>query len=323
MASDDHLELSYYIKNTHETLRQESKIFGPELAWKKHCEKQDNLRKYALAMKELATKHWQENYNNNNSKAISRIEWIFRICILYFEDEELLKYRRKEEEIGFKINKNFECIDLYVSSNKVNLLDVGSCYNPFSKFDFFNVIPIDIAPANEDVYECDFLNVLLADMFKFQNNKLIKIKKNYFQVIVFSLLLEYLPSAKQRLSCCQKAYDLLQTEGLLIIITPDSKHVGANAKFMKSWRFLLARLGFSRIKYEKLPHIHCMVFRKSLDVSIAARWSSIYSDGDYYEEMYIPQDFNYVEEKDENVDVAYDSNYKLELMKELPGLDSV
>lgn len=43
-----------------------------------------------------------------------------------------------------------------------------------------------------------------------------------FHTVVFSLLLEYLPSTSQRLKCCLKAHRLLVTHGLLVIITPDS-----------------------------------------------------------------------------------------------------
>ena len=35
------------------------------------------------------------------------------------------------------------------AGRKLVLLDVGSCYNPFSQFDEFSVTAIDIAPAVE------------------------------------------------------------------------------------------------------------------------------------------------------------------------------
>ncbi|KAI8039492.1 hypothetical protein M5D96_006903 [Drosophila gunungcola] len=51
-----------------------------------------------------------------------------------------------------------------------------------------------------------------------------------------------MPSAEQRLQCCRKAYDLLLPEGILVLITPDSQHVGKNAHLMKNWRYSLARI---------------------------------------------------------------------------------
>jgi 25S rRNA (adenine2142-N1)-methyltransferase len=47
-----------------------------------------------------------------------------------------------------------------------------------------------------------------------------------FDVVIFSLLLSYMPSPRQRFACCAKARQVLKTNGLLLIITPDSNHVG-------------------------------------------------------------------------------------------------
>lgn len=186
------------------------------------------------------------------------------------------------------------------NSEKLQLLDVGSCYNPFSCFDLFDTVALDISPAANSVNKCDFLNVPIGDELIKDGRTIKQLKELSFDVVVFSLLLEYLPNSKQRLLCCQKAYDLLRFEGLLVIITPDSKHQGANAKIFKSWRFILADLGFSRVKYVKLTHLHCMAFRKSLSIKLTQRWADIHRDkerkkdnGVVYEELLIPQDFGH------------------------------
>lgn len=83
-----------------------------------------------------------------------------------------------------------------------------------------------------------------------------------FDVVIFCYLLEYLPTPELRLKCCSKAYQLLRKEGLLVIVTPDSKHVCSNAFLYKCWQASLASLGFARVKYEKQQHFHGMVFRK-------------------------------------------------------------
>ena len=95
------------------------------------------------------------------------------------------------------------------------------------------------------------------------SSSVISFKLSSFYVVTFSLLLEYLPSSFQRWAACKKACSVLKDEGLLVIITPDSKAAHANSKVMKSWRTALSFLGMERIAYEKLLHVHCMAFRKS------------------------------------------------------------
>lgn len=176
---------------------------------------------------------------------------------------------------------------------KVKLLDVGSCYNPFSVFEDFDVTAVDIAPAQESVRYCDFLEVPLNyTSSTISSDSIESLPKSFFDAVVFSLLLEYLPSSDQRLKCCKKAYDVLKPEGILLIITPDSRHQGANAKLMKNWRYTLGLMGFSRIKIEKLEHVTCMVFRKSLFPEVSERWCKIHKEGYMEPVLSIPQDFN-------------------------------
>ncbi|KAK4877168.1 hypothetical protein RN001_009674 [Aquatica leii] len=293
MANAEHLKLSEFIKKVHEDLRNDSKILGFDKAWDKHCANKETLKKYAETMNELSNTHWERNYKKENATASSRVQWIYNYCKFYFYQEELVRQRMRELDIAEKINTKIREIDFLNNCDKIRLLDVGSCYNPFEIFTCFDVLALDIAPANSQVKFCDFLNVeITADSIVLIDNGAVhKLPQCTYHVVLFSLLLEYLPSAEQRMLCCKKAYDLLCHEGLLIIITPDSKHVGANAKYMKSWRYNLAKIGFSRIKYEKLSHIHCMAFRKSLDFKIAERWA-ILQNKEFFDNIFIPQDFN-------------------------------
>ncbi|XP_018335364.1 S-adenosylmethionine sensor upstream of mTORC1 [Agrilus planipennis] len=322
-ASNDHLKLSQIIKDVHKNLREDAKRLGTQKAWINHCKQEESLLRYAQAMKELATRHWEKNYNNN-CKAKSRIKWIYEYCRLYFFDGELLRQRRREIEIARKIVANESCeryllgsfIDsseenlfdvkseleekMYSESNAkcLKLLDVGSCYNPFNEFPCLDVLAVDIAPASSDVKWCDFLEVNIINKKPDLSQHPIKeLQDCSFHIVVFSLLLEYLPSPEQRLNCCLNAYKVLQHEGILLIITPDSKHVGSNAKIMLTWRFILSEIGFSRIKYEKLPYLHCMAFRKSININIAKRWAQLQDNEKFYKNMYIPQDLNNKEMK--------------------------
>ncbi|XP_063910949.1 S-adenosylmethionine sensor upstream of mTORC1 [Zophobas morio] len=317
MASVDHLASSDFIKTVHQRLRDESKISGVEEAWKKHCQDEENLKKYAAAMHNLAENHWENNYKIN-SKPTSRIAWVHQFCQIYFIEEELLKYRQRENEIADKINLKIGVgVGISTINKQCRLLDVGSCYNPFQKYTCFDVLPIDIAPAISGVYKCDFINlhITLSASSVHDNLEITELQQQSFDVVVFSLLLEYLPSPQQRLLACKNAYKLLKTEGILFIITPDSKHVGANTKIMKSWRFLLAKEGFSRIKYEKLAHLHCMVFRKCLSPEISQRWATLHKQENFYSEFVIPQDFKQTKNSTTMSNVACEAS----LFDELPN----
>lgn len=315
MASAEHLKLSDYIKSVHENLRNETRVLGSDEAWQKHSKDEHTLLKYASAMRELATKHWE---SKPNSSTVSRIKWIYKVCCDYFNGDDLQKYREREEDIAGKIEIEFFFQKCFTKPYR--LLDVGSCYNPFSIFSEFCTTAIDIAPATDSVHKCDFLNVATTPYVqnKCKERYTNFLLENYYDVVVFSLVLEYLPTAQQRLLFCEKAYRLLKPEGLLCIITPDSKHVGANCKIMKTWKYLLANIGFSRIRYEKLPHIHCMAFRKSIDCRITQRWARLHPEHNYYDSFVIPQDFNETQQKEECKEAHSDIKDNTELLLELP-----
>lgn len=298
MASEEQIGLSDFIKQVHKNLRFEFKQYGEE-AWQQHLENDEKLESYSEAMSKLST-HW----NQNSAKTENRITWTVNECLEYF-DSRIFTIRKKEESIlNVALNENLhipEAVPLYQRirddscDKKLRLLDVGSCFNPFqSHADSFDVTAIDIAPMKgSGVLRMDFLkpNITDTEELKICHNRLRNLPRNYFDVVVFSLLLEYLPSPKQRIKCCKTAYDVLDNEGILTIITPDSKHVGSNAKLMKNWRYTLALLGFNRIKFEKLQHVTCMVFRKAIHQIITERWSRIHKEPYMTDDLNIPQDF--------------------------------
>ncbi|XP_071522757.1 S-adenosylmethionine sensor upstream of mTORC1 isoform X2 [Panulirus ornatus] len=394
----------------------------------------------------LATQHWESRQQVNTS----RVTWVHDAVMQYFHEGEMQRITEKEmrklDHLGLKLSNDPDVVNRYTVSltSRIKVLDVGSCYNPFSVYKDFDVTAVDLCPAHQSVKKCDFLSLevfaqktesnhletcatrnsevsLQSDKsetinktsaildtsqttelrtsipsatlqaagnvesflectleekqkgkqsiidtsessfrvktlhaitpknkkdsaavcdnarFLHVNDKILTemnsrtetvtlegipepdivtcLESNSFDVVVFCLLLEYIPSPKQRLLCCQKAYHLLKPNGILCIITPDSKHQNANVHIYKLWKITLGYLGFSRTKYEKLTHFHGMVFRKGLCREAweldATRQLSLMKKtnvknkfvGIDYEkvkgEMYIPQDFQDLSESEE------------------------
>ncbi|XP_068246281.1 S-adenosylmethionine sensor upstream of mTORC1 isoform X2 [Palaemon carinicauda] len=338
-------------------------------------------------MHELATEHWE----GTNQMNVSRVLWIYNAIKQYFHEGELQRITEKEirKLKHLELNMDFCDCNRYKSSYKIKLLDVGSCYNPFSTYSDLEVTAIDLCPALENVAQCDFLNLqvikskskdqneheksciqklsekeessvdndetseatgegllnvgertklrespvddkkLIGDKNTVEENRnydykceaskfsncISSLEGNSYDVLVFSLFLEYIPSPKQRFQCCKKAYSLLRPNGILCIITPDSKHQNANVHIYKLWKISLGFLGFSRTKYEKQTHFHGMVFRKGLckeawkidaereiGVMQKTQVKSKFASIDYKNicsEMYIPQDFQEMSESEE------------------------
>lgn len=251
------------------------------------------FQKYAENMQLLATKFWE--VNSGSDSELCRIQWVVKNCDEYFNNKGYQKAIEKEEKLSQRyFNKSISKPEHFKESKSLlKLLDVGSCYNPFSRFPFFDVTALDIVPAVENVLKCDFLSVSISNGVESVNNTCTELPERYFDVVVFSLLLEYFPSSTQRLKCCKNAYRVLKDGGLLFILTPDSKHATANSKMMKSWRFALASIGFWRTCYQKLKHLHCMSYRKCIDSQVPKYWLSTQQCQKSAEDlMYIPQDFH-------------------------------
>ncbi|KAH9496363.1 25S rRNA (adenine2142-N1)-methyltransferase [Bulinus truncatus] len=273
-----------------------------ETVWQQHAEDEASLQLYASAMYQLATKHWSKYAETRIDWCQkAALEYFLNDGLeVALEKDRKRKYyaavrtkakadrvgESKEEPVcdGFQRLKQNE-LDLtetrYSSTTdelfeidrplscKIRLLDVGSCYNPFYGLENFEVVGIDLSPATQTVLKCDFLrlettkwpNPLTYDLTCL-SSPITHLPQSSFHVVVFSLLLEYMPSSLQRWQCCVRAHELLTANGLLLIITPDSHSQHRNAPMMKSWKLALENLGFLRWKYEKKEHVHCMAFRK-------------------------------------------------------------
>ncbi|XP_020292607.1 probable methyltransferase BMT2 homolog [Pseudomyrmex gracilis] len=340
MATEEHKRLADVVKRTHSLLRVECHRYGAKIAWDRHVARNDVLQEYAESMQKLATKYWTENNSKNGTYC--RMEWIKLQCKEYFLNGGEEKFYNREQDIKRKMtlekssiaeDQQFENNQILMENKsqnfhnqRISILDVGSCYNPLNVDDTFNVTAIDLIPAVEGVFQCDFLNVDIGreNIFSSDMKKIYQLQTDTFDAVIFSLLLEYLPCPKQRYVCCKNAYNVLKSGGILIIVSPDSNHIGANAKLMKSWRYTLSKLGFMRIKYEKLRHIHCLVFRKCVCKDVGVRWADLqqFSENDkrYISEIeiFIPQDFQTISFKEKQEKINYVETEVANTFSELP-----
>lgn len=307
MISEEQKSLASYVKEVHLSLRRRARQIGAEKAWEEHVQNEEVLCKYADSMKNLAENYWSFNNKNEGNAVLCRIEWIIKCILNYFQkggfQDEFEKERKKitllfqrgilEEELHACHKYMFQCAT-ETPRPPFRLLDVGSCYNPFKKFDFLTVYPIDLYPAIPEVKKCDFTNVKVLATIKdnwFSVRNLSEIPSDYFDVVVFSLFLEYLPSPMLRYKACENAYKSLKANGLLLIVTPDSKHATANSANMKMWKLAAACIGFNRIKIEKLRYLYCMAFRKSVSFTYPLMLNKMKREDYNPEKMFIiPQD---------------------------------
>ncbi|XP_072291291.1 S-adenosylmethionine sensor upstream of mTORC1 [Eucyclogobius newberryi] len=303
-------KLSGLVKNVHRKLRRKYREVGDfDKIWREHCEDEQTLSEYANAMKNLADHHWTKKCEGEG-----RIEWCRSVCQEYFLDGGMKRMIVKDEKSAAASLGLTSATDNAPSHSSVpsraapigrmRLLDVGSCFNPFLKFDEFLTVGIDIVPAVESVHKCDFLNLQLQPPLQLSrdaveaflrqlHSPIDSLPAQLFHVVVFSLLLSYFPSPYQRWICCKKAHELLELHGLLLIITPDSSHQNRHALMMRSWRVAVESLGFKRYKYVKYSHMHLIAFRK-----VAVATTSDLVSRNYPEMLYIPQDFNANEEEE-------------------------
>lgn len=271
-------------------------------------------------MHDLATKVWEPRNANLAEKQLKlselknakksdklkcRLEWVVQCCVNYFKCS--LNEQGKGEKLG--------------------LLDVGSCYNPFLKFsNYFDIVAVDLCPApgyESQVFRCDFLELNVDELEKRLDNsnstcsemsissnvravqtgsynRIMDLPRSSFEVVVFSFFLEYLADPKQRVESCRKAHLLLKTNGLLFILRPDSCRVtpGRNSILMKKMKIGMALLGFKRLYFEKLEHLWCMAFKRleENERDVLVQGSYFKKDVDKVEVNYVVEDMSRIHE---------------------------
>ncbi|CAH6778307.1 Bmt2 [Phodopus roborovskii] len=174
-------KLSGVVKSVHRRLRKKYREVGDfDKIWREHCEDAETLCEYAVAMKNLADNHWAKTCEGEG-----RIEWCCSICREYFQNGGKRKALEKDEKRAVLATKTTPALTVHESSKleghltnlsftspefitellqasgKIRLLDVGSCFNPFLKFEEFLTVGIDIVPAVEVcgfIYSLDFFS---------------------------------------------------------------------------------------------------------------------------------------------------------------------
>jgi 25S rRNA (adenine2142-N1)-methyltransferase len=315
---EDQKKLASVIKSIHQDLRDSTQALGADEAWKCHLENKEKLDLYAKSMKQLSEEHWK----NRNSSADDRIAWIIDSCKEYFQEDVLTRHREKDLEIIEKLKSEGHTVDQHEElkiDDRLRVIDVGSSGNFFKKHERFDILALDIAPSSEEVLFCDFLSVPIKKEMSKDENGIHSLPSNYFHIAIFCLLLEYMPTSEMRVRCCEKAYDILQTEGILCIITPDSCYQHTNARQIKTWKWTLAKMGLKRIKLDKLTNLSCMIFRKSLSSEVPKRWAALKREPYMEYRLDIPQDRKKKRFNDtEIIESEGKCEYSVEMMQEMP-----
>merc|ERR1719300_1895795 len=123
-------------------------------------------------MKLLATKYWTNEDN-------SRINWIYDQIYQYFFQEGYILERQRDLKFSKRMG-----VDIALSFN-----DVQICNNKIK------VIAVDIAPSSPSVIKCDFLQVEIgANTHTSEDKQIQTLGRKSFNVVIFCMLLEYLPS---------------------------------------------------------------------------------------------------------------------------------
>lgn len=258
-------------------------------------EQKPALRAYAEAATEVGNRAW----------VVSALEWCVDAMGRYFSDGEgslraattsfswQLANKRRARELKRAETSSKATIEMMMrdvvesdgprgtpdrsaaAGTSIKILDVGSCW------DYFNLhfkgpwpgrlsvetTACDLMPSVPSVYECDWLKVEFGNAQRVTDRRLEAVAQHAADVVVFSLVLSYLPTPKQRGEMVRRARLALKNRGggLLFIITPhstDKGHCGHKAlPILSEWRAALRQLGFDRVLYERLRSVHCLAFR--------------------------------------------------------------
>ncbi len=144
------------------------------LVWEKHLSDKETLASYSTAMVTLATGPWIKQPEGEGS----RIKWCINSIREYYSTDGKLKLLLEKDIRRFghgnptlvdepRLPRSCDQVADIVrelSTQRLKLLDVGSCYNPFKDYKEMEVVAIDIAPASKVHY---FFKIIITVIINF------------------------------------------------------------------------------------------------------------------------------------------------------------
>ncbi|KAG5182079.1 hypothetical protein JKP88DRAFT_319744, partial [Tribonema minus] len=166
------------------------------------------------------------------------------------------------------------------SAGPIRLLDIGSCTNPFSRMEGFEVTALDLCPGHPSVYQQSLHTPPPgAAAASAAQQRLVSLPAGHFDAAVMSLVLSYMPLPTQRAAMVSKARALLSTPaaceepgrewlrrgaGRLLIIEPYSTATGGrrlcNLPALQQWCAAIESMGFKFEEYKFLGRSHALAF---------------------------------------------------------------
>lgn len=236
------------------------------------------LKPYAEAAAVMGEKQWVRRGH----------AWMEEVAKQYFYGHLAVKsWKKAHRASGEGESEGGVSLDpLLDESEKIRLLDVGSCFNPHLHSDgdgddSFDVTALDLEPSHDTVYTGDFLSVAVGDSLctirkhgqeqeheqeQVPNKHLVltELPRGHYHAATMSLVLNYLPSASEREAMVSKAREFLLSAcspqplhagGLLLIaekfsIFPPTSKGALLSRFVLTWKRAFRRLGFSLVRYQ-------------------------------------------------------------------------
>ena len=246
-----HSELAGIIRSTSAILR--ATHLRDKDAWKNHVQRKDDLEKYASAMKELSEEHWSKwkDLPQRKFAAHTRISEVHSVILNYFKEDIVkqlefdIKWRDRfafRERTPQRVVFDEELYKPWYGERRLKLMDIGSCYDPFRRFEEFETTAIDLCPATDTVHQADFLEVPIVEK---PTQGAFSLVKSSFDAAICSYVMPYLPCSEMRLELCRRVHQLLKPNGLFVIVSPGEKSKATN-RLVRA----LSLLGFA--KYQVL-----------------------------------------------------------------------
>lgn len=242
---NDGLSMFESLRQHHNTIRQQP--------WQDVTSNTDALRAYAEAACNMGKRRWLQDSNS----------WLLSFASRHFTPSQ---------------------------SCPLRILDVGSCYNPLIKSSEYDpavhkVTAIDLHPAHESVYTCDFIGTAVEDInfLRIKNTSVQALPRHFFDVVCMSVVLSYVPYPEQRAAMIAKAREVTRCSekpGLLLLVEKPSifsprklfdcgdNEMIESAKRVKEriadlWISTICAAGYECILSEQNAKRHLMAFRTS------------------------------------------------------------